>query len=232
MVTHSSILAWTIPWTEEPGRSIGSQRVRHDWAQAFPGWCEVEKWGSAWHTAALHKWQCSYCSHLPMFSHYKSTSTNTHLRLQESFPFEHLPSQILKFINSHYQWHCTGGSGRRRLRNQVRTLKRTSRSRVGKWSAQDTHNNWRTPQKANRSLNTNCGALCTSLRNSGFLYLPPSTLLMNGAAETLHTMQLSITRSLARGNMESCTKSWGALKFTHSIHISPGFQSSHKDSYF
>ena len=29
--THSSILAWRIPWTEEPGRlqSIGSQRVRY-----------------------------------------------------------------------------------------------------------------------------------------------------------------------------------------------------------
>ena len=33
MATHSSILAWRIPWTEEPGRllSMGSQRVRHDW---------------------------------------------------------------------------------------------------------------------------------------------------------------------------------------------------------
>ena len=32
MATHSSILAWVIPWTEEPGRlqSTGSQRVRHD----------------------------------------------------------------------------------------------------------------------------------------------------------------------------------------------------------
>ena len=32
MVTHSSILAWGIPWTEEPGRlqSTGSQRVGHD----------------------------------------------------------------------------------------------------------------------------------------------------------------------------------------------------------
>ena len=30
--THSSTLAWTIPWTEEPGRlqPMGSQRVRHD----------------------------------------------------------------------------------------------------------------------------------------------------------------------------------------------------------
>ena len=34
MATHSSILAWRIPWTEEPGRlqSVGSQRVGHDWA--------------------------------------------------------------------------------------------------------------------------------------------------------------------------------------------------------
>ena len=30
--THSSILAWRIPWTEEPGglQSMGSQRVGHD----------------------------------------------------------------------------------------------------------------------------------------------------------------------------------------------------------
>ena len=32
MATHPSILAWRIPWTEEPGglQSMGSQRVRHD----------------------------------------------------------------------------------------------------------------------------------------------------------------------------------------------------------
>ena len=34
MAVHSNILAWSIPWTEEPGRllSVGSQRVRHSWA--------------------------------------------------------------------------------------------------------------------------------------------------------------------------------------------------------
>ena len=34
MATHSSILAWKIPWMEEPGRlqSMGLQRVRHDLA--------------------------------------------------------------------------------------------------------------------------------------------------------------------------------------------------------
>ena len=34
LATHSSILAWRIPWTEEPGglQSMGLQGVRHDWA--------------------------------------------------------------------------------------------------------------------------------------------------------------------------------------------------------
>ena len=34
MASHSSILAWEIPWTEESGglQSMGLQRVGHDWA--------------------------------------------------------------------------------------------------------------------------------------------------------------------------------------------------------
>ena len=47
MVTSSSILAWEIPWTEEPGglQSMGSQSVRHDLAphthsgNLRSGWC-------------------------------------------------------------------------------------------------------------------------------------------------------------------------------------------------
>ena len=37
MAAHSSILAWRIPWTEEPGRlqPTGSQRVGHDWVTLF-----------------------------------------------------------------------------------------------------------------------------------------------------------------------------------------------------
>ena len=43
MATLSSILAWKVPWTEEPSRlrSMGSQRVKHDWATnsyTFPSW--------------------------------------------------------------------------------------------------------------------------------------------------------------------------------------------------
>ena len=35
MATHCSLLAWEIPWKEEPGglQSTGSQRVRHDWVR-------------------------------------------------------------------------------------------------------------------------------------------------------------------------------------------------------
>ena len=37
MTPHSSTLAWKIPWTEDPGRlqSMGSLRVRHDWATSL-----------------------------------------------------------------------------------------------------------------------------------------------------------------------------------------------------
>ena len=40
MANHFSILAWEIPWTEEPGRlqSMGSQRLGHDWATNTLTW--------------------------------------------------------------------------------------------------------------------------------------------------------------------------------------------------
>ena len=51
MATHSSILAWRIPWIEEPGGlpAIGSQGVRHDWsdvARTYPS--VADNWFSYW----------------------------------------------------------------------------------------------------------------------------------------------------------------------------------------
>ena len=42
MATHSSTLAWKIPWMEEPGRlqSMRLQRVGHDWATSLQGICQ------------------------------------------------------------------------------------------------------------------------------------------------------------------------------------------------
>ena len=52
MATHSSILAWEIPWTEKPGRlqSMGSQRVGHNWVtehanhKLFLTWASIHLW--------------------------------------------------------------------------------------------------------------------------------------------------------------------------------------------
>ena len=49
MATHSSILAWKIPWTEGPGRlqSMGLQRVGHDWATEL-NWAECTQYILLW----------------------------------------------------------------------------------------------------------------------------------------------------------------------------------------
>ena len=48
MATHSSTLAWKFPWTEEHGtlQSMGSQRVRHDWATSLFTLTLNNKWMS------------------------------------------------------------------------------------------------------------------------------------------------------------------------------------------
>ena len=50
MATHSSTLAWKIPWTEEPGRlqSMGSLRVRHDWVTSLSLFTFMH-WRRKWH---------------------------------------------------------------------------------------------------------------------------------------------------------------------------------------
>ena len=67
MATHSSTLAWRMPWIEKPGRlqSVGSQRVGHDWVantissndnlyvQGFPGGSNGKE--SAWNEGNIGK---------------------------------------------------------------------------------------------------------------------------------------------------------------------------------
>ena len=75
MATHSNILAWKIPWTEEPGRLqfMGSQKVRHDWATNTHflkglGLTSLFSMLSLFKTC-LHTSQISrvYCPHLLLF---------------------------------------------------------------------------------------------------------------------------------------------------------------------
>ena len=48
MATHSSILAWEIPWTEESGelQSIGSQEIGHDWVSVHAHTYQGEEEGN------------------------------------------------------------------------------------------------------------------------------------------------------------------------------------------
>ena len=54
LVTHSSTLAWKIPWTEEPGRlqSMGSLRVRHDWVTSLSLFTLMH-WRRKWQTTPV-----------------------------------------------------------------------------------------------------------------------------------------------------------------------------------
>ena len=54
MATHSSTLAWKIPWTEEPGRlqSMGSLGVKHDWANSLSLFAFMH-WRRRWQPAPV-----------------------------------------------------------------------------------------------------------------------------------------------------------------------------------
>ena len=56
MATHSSILAWRIPWTEETGgvQSIGSQRTGHDWVTKH------EHAGTSWAFLSIYHFTCVF----------------------------------------------------------------------------------------------------------------------------------------------------------------------------
>ena len=62
MATHSSILAWEIPQTEEPGRlqSMGSQRVKHDLATKYQ-----QQWSPQDQEDALEKEMATHSSIFP-----------------------------------------------------------------------------------------------------------------------------------------------------------------------
>ena len=76
MATHSSILGWRIPWTEEPGglQSVGLQRVRHDWSGLACMHTHMHTWYTHIHTFThvyiwlnvhreKYRWHTLGCSH-------------------------------------------------------------------------------------------------------------------------------------------------------------------------
>ena len=76
IATHSSILAWRIPWTEEPGglQSIGWKRVGHDWVtkrntdqvSGFSKYCQFSKVAEQIHSPSSGN-ESSSLPHPPQF---------------------------------------------------------------------------------------------------------------------------------------------------------------------
>ena len=90
MATHSSTLAWKIPWTEEPGRlqSMGSLGVGHDWATSLSLFTSMH-WKRKWQAIPVflpgesHGWRslvgCSLWGH-------KESDTTERLHFDFSLP--------------------------------------------------------------------------------------------------------------------------------------------------
>ena len=92
MVTHSSILAWRIPWTEDPGglQSMGSQRVKQDWES---------------NCIALHTYICKQLNHFTV--HLKLTQCCKWTIFQFFKSYTSGPVQVFSVPeNSHFTCLC------------------------------------------------------------------------------------------------------------------------------
>ena len=99
MAPHSSILAWKIPWTEEPGRlqSMRSQRVRHDWATSLQNKTKPVLLKSLKGGTVLRKWLLIHSEYVLKICQ-RSSSSLTHWTAKK-FPkhFYYEPKCLLGF---------------------------------------------------------------------------------------------------------------------------------------
>ena len=108
MATHSSILVWRIPWTEEPGglQSMGLQRVRHDWAHTHT-FLIVLLWGLKV-IYYIHIECILYIDKIYEFCVYTHTHTHTHTHWRR----ERQPTPVLLLEEFHGWRRLVGCSPR------------------------------------------------------------------------------------------------------------------------
>ena len=109
MATHSSVVAWRIPWTEEPGGllSMGSHRVRHDWSDLAAAAAAVEVdlciGQERWRRWAAHAFcgACAggMCSSLLLLQ--TPPKWQLGFGLSVVLPMHH---QLLEFTQTHVSW--------------------------------------------------------------------------------------------------------------------------------
>ena len=108
MATHSSILAWRIPWKEEPGglQSTGLQRVGHDWATSLSlSWSFFKKCGIVpldFYYTLKGKWSKSRRNKSKCSAEVRSSHSNW-LPINHSWPFikGHLLESLTRLQHSH-----------------------------------------------------------------------------------------------------------------------------------
>ena len=102
LATLSSILAWRIPWTEEPGGlwSIGSQRVRHDWSDlAYTHACA--RYYRTKSQSTMHLFVCIHIKLDKWFTSGAGSESASGKDVQQGLLFHN----IWTFLN----WKCTNG---------------------------------------------------------------------------------------------------------------------------
>ena len=98
MATHSSILAWKIPWTEKPGgpQSMKSERAGHDWAGVHRGYSRRNLYANSW---VFHSPSSMFC--------WPSSTSSTRLsQSKQHFIFLSL-SKAYRSVGT-AQTHCQG----------------------------------------------------------------------------------------------------------------------------
>ena len=103
MATHSSTLAWKIPWTEEPGRlqSMGLQTVRHHWATSYFLFLSLKKKESSYY---LIKVVMLTQSRLHQFSSLTQSCPTLCNPMNCSMPGLPIHHQLPEFTQTHIHW--------------------------------------------------------------------------------------------------------------------------------
>ena len=127
MATHSSTLAWRIPWTEKPGRlqSTGSQRLGHDWATS------LHIYASFWHhgqQSNLVECMCSWSQGLFVFFSWGWVLFRTQGRPRSSSPSGRYDPLIRSYMEN--QAACGQGTGHKVGKKSVQTLPHAQGHRV------------------------------------------------------------------------------------------------------
>ena len=111
MASHTSTLAWKIPWTEEPGglQSMGSLRVRHNWATSLSFLCIGEGNGSPLQCSCLENPRDGGAWWAAVYGVTQSRTRLKRLSSNSSSTRITLLNTLSLFIHSFYKQclHCT-----------------------------------------------------------------------------------------------------------------------------